>query len=173
MNKDSYTSDIDEDITVDELKLFVGKSYGYYFRKWESIEYGRSGKITMNAYAFFLGIFWAVYRKFYSLVLIWILVSFILVITEEIILTYLPISENTLRIVSLIEVFIITLIIANYSNYWYLLHAKRTIKKIKSKKLDLAKQQELIRKKGGISFIAVILFIIIIVGIIRLTINYS
>lgn len=60
---DSNTLQVSEDAS--STQIFVGKNYAYYAKKWDAAI--RPGSLKgYNVAAFFLGVFWLVYRKMYQ-----------------------------------------------------------------------------------------------------------
>ena len=103
-------------------------------------------KSPFNVGAFFLGPFYLLYRKMYLITFIYIIVA-----------GSIPIISN--------------IILAFIVNYLYLEHVKSKVKDIKnSSTLSTDSILDICEKKGGVSFVAPLIYFIIIVGILALAI---
>mgnify|MGYP003671238285 CR=1 FL=1 len=139
-----------------ELAAFVGENRAYYLEKWESLKNG--SVLSFNFYAFLFGIAWLLYRKMYREA--GILFAIILVESE---VTFNLVGDNGAVDIA-IRIFY-SLAIGFTANYFYLKHAEREIQKLNEQFQDPTALKELIIKKGGTSWISVIVGIAIIVGL--------
>ena len=150
------------ELSVDNLKLFVGKNYEYFEKKWAIIEESKS-KRAWNWAAFFGGVFWMAYRKmyFYS----WIFIGAIVVETLlEYAFSFPAKYSNALNIG-------ISMTFGMQANYWYKLHVEKKIKEIsfsnsnEDLKIELAKQGGT-NIAAGIAFTVGMIALLYLVGVV-------
>jgi uncharacterized protein YecT (DUF1311 family) len=141
----------------DASKIFVGKDYDYYLRKWEIAEQKKS-KNSWNLFAFLFGFAWMAYRKMYLYSLI-----FIGVIAVEILCEYA--FDFPDRFTNAINI-TIPVITGFLGNSWYKYHVKKKFKEITANTLNSPEKVkiELIRQ-GGTSIGAAIGFIAIFIAV--------
>lgn len=138
---------VNNDSLHSDLEFFIGKNY-------EKILNGR-----LNFAAAFFFILWFIYRKCY-------LLAFILFLIQLFIVMLVSVFFEGINIYFIYIIFILFYLF--FANTLYILDARRKIKKIKKKNVSYLAA---IKKKGGTSIVAVIIFpIIYIVAIIALII---
>ena len=103
---------IGESLDEQHLRLFVGKNYDYYARKWKN----------WNFAAFFLGIGWLMYRKMYGISLIYAAAMVALGTLE--ILFNISSSASTGASIG------IAVMLGSQGNSWYKIHCNKKIKKL-------------------------------------------
>ncbi len=142
------------------LKIFIGKNYDYFLRKWEIAEKKKS-KLSWNWAAFLLGSFWMVYRKMY--LYFWIFIGVIIV---EIFFEYAFGFPNELTNAINLS---IALTIGQVGNSLYKLHAEKKVKEItmmmntsEESKIELARQGNT-SIGAAIGFAAVLIVFLILV----------
>ena len=142
----------------ENLKLFVGKNYDYFLKKWEIVEKKKS-KQSWNWAAFLLGFMWMAYRKMY--LYSWIFIGAFVV---EVLCEYaFNIPDNISKGIG----FGINATFGWQGNYWYKLHAEKKVNEITAMyspdqaRIELAKQ-------GGTSIGAAIGFVVALVAMIIL-----
>lgn len=141
------------------LDIFVGKKADYYNRKWTKAD-SKNG-VSFNVAAFFLSFLWLGYRKVYQPIILFavafLLIDLVLFLTGyEYSLTSL---SNPLDQAISIGV---TITFAMYGNAIYRSHAKKQIKIINESTPDEAEREKLYAKKGGTSWLGVLIGILII-----------
>ena len=134
-----------EQITVqpNEINLFIQNNKEFYEKKFNKMR--ESGKsISWNWAAFFMGIYWMVYRKMYFKAAAFYVLSLVASRT--------PYIGSILNIAVLIG-------IAMYANALYMDHVEGNIKKIKM--VFPHNKEEVIQKIGGTSMVMVIGVIVV------------
>ena len=139
------------------MAAFIGRNSAYYLTRWGQLD-GTLRKISfslkaINWSAFFLNIFWVAYRKMYAIAIIYALVMCAVMGVIEAFFT-LPASVNNGTSIALM------LVCGVYGNHLYKRHVEKQIATIKAN-LKTELQDAAIRKKGGVSYIAPIPFIIL------------
>ncbi len=144
-NPKSYSS-------TDDIMKFVSQNIYFYQEKFNLIN--KTGKkITWNWAAFFLSIYWMLYRKMYLQTGGIFLLS--------IILTCIPYVGYLL---SLSLGIIICIILGMYGNYMYLNHIERKLKEIDY--LNNYERDAVISRKGGVNLVLPIVIAIIPIALI-------
>ena len=119
------------DNEVNEVNLFVQKNQKFYEEKFRKMdETGKS--ISWNWAAFFMGIYWMIYRKMYFKAIAFFILS--------VVASHTPYIGTILNFAILIGIGI-------YANALYLDHVRENIKKINI--LFPNNKEEIIKKKGG------------------------
>ena len=120
-----------EQVTRDEITLFIQNNENFYKRKFKKMdETGKS--VSWNWAAFFMGIYWMVYRKMYFKAGAFLLLSMVA--------SYTPYIGNILNLCVLFG-------IAVYANALYKDHVENSIKKVSI--LFPEKKEEALEKIGG------------------------
>ena len=139
-----------EQVNRDEITLFIQNNENFYKRKFKKMdETGKS--VSWNWAAFFMGIYWMVYRKMYFKAGAFLLLSMVA--------SYTPYIGNILNLCVLFG-------IAVYANALYKDHVENSIKKVSI--LFPEKKEEALEKIGGTNLpmtigIGVALFIIVFI----------
>ena len=148
------TSDslMENQIIENELRSFIGEKSNYYFFKWGISE--NPGKYARwNWSAFICGVFWMGYRKMYKELFVCTIILFLLDIT---------ILSVTNDYFDKIMSYVVASIIGTYGNAIYYNYVQRSMNKIKEQnEIDKIKS---IRKKGGTSFVGVIIALLLYFG---------
>ena len=120
-----------EQVTRDEITLFIQNNENFYKRKFKKMD--DTGKsVSWNWAAFFMGIYWMVYRKMYFKAGAFLLLSMVA--------SYTPYIGNILNLCVLFG-------IAVYANALYKDHVENSIKKVSI--LFPEKKEEALEKIGG------------------------
>ena len=120
-----------EQVNRDEITLFIQNNENFYKRKFKKMdETGKS--VSWNWAAFFMGIYWMVYRKMYFKAGAFLLLSMVA--------SYTPYIGNILNLCVLFG-------IAVYANALYKDHVENSIKKVSI--LFPEKKEEALEKIGG------------------------
>ena len=145
-----------EQVTRDEITLFIQNNENFYKRKFKKMdETGKS--VSWNWAAFFMGIYWMVYRKMYFKAGAFLLLSMVA--------SYTPYIGSILNLCVLFG-------IAVYANALYKDHVENSIKKVSI--LFPEKKEEALEKIGGTNLpmtigigVAqfIIVFIVLVMGI--------
>lgn len=139
-----------EQVTRDEITLFIQNNENFYKRKFKKMD--DTGKsVSWNWAAFFMGIYWMVYRKMYFKAGAFLLLSMVA--------SYTPYIGNILNLCVLFG-------IAVYANALYKDHVENSIKKVSI--LFPEKKEEALEKIGGTNLpmtigIGVVHFIIVFI----------
>jgi hypothetical protein len=156
------------DIREEELRAFLGPNAEGYLDKWRSIDYGRKSKIAVNGLAGILGPFWMVYRKFYMLLFAYLGVTVLESAAEIFVLEDWLGRPDLGRAMTLPVVALYMVVLGCYSNYWYFLYACRMIRRVRSGQGSDEQSLERIRRRGGVSWLAVMVFVSAIIGVLLL-----
>ena len=145
-----------EQVNRDEITLFIQNNENFYKRKFKKMdETGKS--VSWNWAAFFMGIYWMVYRKMYFKAGAFLLLSMVA--------SYTPYIGNILNLCVLFG-------IAVYANALYKDHVENSIKKVSI--LFPEKKEEALEKIGGTNLTMtigigvahfIIVFIVLVMGI--------
>ena len=145
-----------EQVTRDEITLFIQNNENFYKRKFKKMD--DTGKsVSWNWAAFFMGIYWMVYRKMYFKAGAFLLLSMVA--------SYTPYIGSILNLCVLFG-------IAVYANALYKDHVENSIKKVSI--LFPEKKEEALEKIGGTNLpmtigigVAhfIIVFIVLVMGL--------
>ncbi|WP_375560990.1 DUF2628 domain-containing protein [Bernardetia sp. OM2101] len=141
------------------FELFFHKSKEYYIDKL--ISYQKGQKFTFNAFAFLFGLFWFTYRKMYVQALVILLILGIEGFLE--VLLFPDMDETTINNVNIFMTILIATITGFTGNYLYIKHAERIIENTQKKYNDTEQIYEIVKRKGGVSYLVFIILVIIIV----------
>jgi hypothetical protein len=144
-----------------ELRLFVGNKFDYYFPKWQQIEFGKKSKTSLNIYALFFSLPWISYRKFTPAIFIYAFLTSILLVVQNLIKSFYPESNDVQDILKYYLPIIPGIILGLYGNYWYYLFSQHQISKLKIKYLSEDILKKKLEKNGNPS----IIFLFINVGL--------
>ncbi len=148
------------------LKAFFGKQTGYYWDYYTDYVNGR--KFMFNIGAFFLGFFWMLYRKLY-----WQAIGYISLLIGVDIMWYSIYSSFKVDIeiqkaIMIIDAFLFAFILGFIGNWIYFKSVDRRVSAILHTSSEEEKRIVLLTKKGGVSYIAFIIFGIWIAAIVLL-----
>lgn len=146
-------SDNAGNVTKEELRAFVGRNVDYYFEKWRSIGFGETGKAALNVVAALFSPLWMLYRKFYVLLIAFLMFVLAEGLLEELIFIVWLGKPDLVRALDVILMFVYAIIIGSYANYWYYRYACWRIRNLKAIETDPQKQMQLIARKGGTSLL--------------------
>ncbi len=177
-------SKYNEKIKIDEIEVkdymtFVGKNPLYYISNFMNF-FTTKSKVSLNFAAFLLTDIFYFYRKMYLPGLIFL--AFRIISAFLIILNSNSSFDNTFINIGITDQFLqvftpafliisesLRVVFSLFANYYYYLKAKKTIRKINNYDILSEDRAELISKKGGISF--VLLLIIFILSFVNVFIN--
>lgn len=109
-------------------RMFIGAKADYYFRKW-GFQQGTSTKqLSWNWAAFFLGFFWAGYRKMYRIILIFIGVF----LAVDVLTLVFNLDQNLVDLIDRGIGMGTAVTFGFYGNYFYYVHTKRKISQLKN-----------------------------------------
>ncbi len=146
-------SDNAGNVTKEELRIFVGRNADYYCEKWRSIGFGETGKAALNAGAALFSPLWMLYRKFYVLLIAFLIFVLAEGLLEELIFIVWLGKPDAVLALDVILMFVNAIIIGRYANYWYYRYACWKIRNLKAIETDPQKQIQLIVRKGGTSLL--------------------
>ncbi len=149
--------DIDEN-TLHEWRQFVGSQADYYIQSWMRIKQGQF--FGFNLHAFVFNIFWLLYRQMFKSVILILSIFFAMSFLEKIAIVYFPIVDLPFNWIY-IKIFLFALFIGYSGNWLYLWHTEEAIRQVKSN-YPKEDQARMIVLKGGVSYIPVTLFSIIL-----------
>lgn len=129
-------------------EAYFGRSKDYYLAQFKNDEI----QLRFSFYAFFFSLYWFVFRKMYKQAFILFLLSVFL----EIIL-FLVFGDLGSYLLFLLFLSICGFI----GNNLYMKKARRVVEKVKDKYDNQEEQIEYLRKKGGVSYPAVIVLFVV------------
>lgn len=154
------TGSLDE-ISREELALFIGEKSNWYFAKWGNAE-NPAKKRSWNTVGFFLPTFWLGYRKMYKTVAFIMAASCLLPVIDAFFAT---VPTHLYNVFSLT----IAVSVGFWGNATYYKHAMDTIKSIKRNQSSMEAQKKEMVKKGGTSWGGVGLVVLLMVLYVLLT----
>jgi Protein of unknown function (DUF2628) len=144
-NLQSVASPVDEN-----LSTFVGEKYAYYQQKWQLAP----GQFTgFNIAAFFLGVFWLIYRKMYLYATIFLAI----IIVDISIEMFYPLPDIIGKSLN----WAIAAVFGVLGNYWYKLHTAKKVKAITESFPPDQVQAELI-KQGGTNIAGALIALVVL-----------
>lgn len=146
--------------TSDAVEQFVGKNYAYYQKKWATVK--NNGLMGFNIAAFFLGIFWLIYRKMY----VYAAIVFGLLALDIAIESFFPLPEAIGRAVT----WAIAILFGMMGNTWYKNHVDKKVAEI-TRQYSADEAPAILQKEGGVNpaaawTSAIILVVLIVVVIV-------
>ena len=141
-------------------ELYFRKSKEYYIDKLTKYKSGQ--KFTFNVFAFLFGLFWFVYRKMYIQALLILLAIIGESFIEQLILAN-NVDENTSKTINIISTIAIATITGLLGNNLYIKQAEKSIALAKTKYKDNEQLEKAIKRKGGVSYILLILVVLTII----------
>jgi hypothetical protein len=141
---------------LEDARVFVGKNWEYYSRKWEAMHSGNR-RMSWNWPAFFLPVFWLAYRKMY-----WqaCLFSVVAVVLDMI---HVP-AMGGIKLLYFIS-------FAAFANHVYRQHVSAKLKQIRETNSPEQAQLELQRQGGTNAWAAIgVLVIIVLLILLRMRI---
>lgn len=153
----SPAADIGAPLTRDEVQAFVGeKKASYYWTHWFGREQRHLGSAGFNTPAFFLNLWWLLYRRMFRE----FAVAVGAVMGIEIVLAVLEQVAHwgdLSRALDQAGRIAIGATIGAMGNGLYLRRAKAVVAAARAQESDPARRLELIRRKGGVSWLAALL----------------
>lgn len=153
-------------ISEEELNKFIGKDPDYYLEKFKDLEIRNT---VFNVFAFFGGILWTFYRKMYLYGFIIMGIITLEAILEDVILDLTGTTEKYGQILNFYVSVLIFFLIGFYGNSLYKKHVYNQIKNIKEKNIDESTYHEKLRKKGGVTYVPLIIFLFLIAAAVVLS----
>lgn len=147
-------------------EAYFQRSADYYIERMVSFP---TRKIYFNPFAFFMGLFWLLYRKLYIEFFAVLLALIVVGYTEDYLFrhTYL---YNYQQVISWTISILFLIAYGCFANYFYFKKAKRYVDFVNTNFAEEDVKMAYLKKKGGTSMLSVILFI---VGMILLTAIYN
>lgn len=148
---------------------FFGPSANYYLEKY--ILYQNGKRYTFNAAAFFLGIFWFIYRKLYWPLFIIILIIVAVGIIEQLIFELFEIDPEAQLYMDFFNLLLFASVQGFCANMIYFKYSDKKIRRI-LQKTDIEEERlKLLTKEGGVSWavLYITIFLILLISIM----NYS
>ena len=125
-----------------------------------SFETGR--RFRFNPYAFFLGLFWLLYRKMYLTTFTVLLLTILSTFVEDLLYENYIISTNTYNSLDTISRVLWASILGFLANKFYEMEANWKISKVLSKNLSDQETTKKIAKVGGTTLIPHLIIVVII-----------
>ena len=141
-------------------KEFFGGEDEYYLNIVRSYNNGR--KLIFNPYAFFLGLFWMLYRKMYRTIFIWFLIVIVIEIIVGFLYDHYLISDKVYTAYDYGSRFLSGSILGFFGNKFYKKEAERKISKIVANTVSEEEIMTEIGNKGGTTLIPHLIIVIIL-----------
>lgn len=139
---------------------FFANEENYYLDVINSYDNGR--RFTFNPYAFFLGIFWLLYRKMYLTVFILFIVGIAEAFFTDFLYENYLISDRVYETLDIISRILWASVLGFFGNKFYMLEANRKISKVLHKNLSEVAVHMKLRKVGGTTLIPHMVIVILI-----------
>ncbi|UZU00031.1 DUF2628 domain-containing protein [Chryseobacterium fluminis] len=141
-------------------EIFFQRSHSYYIEQLKYYEQGKKFRFSYSALIF--GILWFLYRKMYLEFFIIFFVFYLGTIFENLVLTKLIGIEKT-KVVHFSVTILLLITLGIIGNNLYIKKAKRTLRNAEEKFPEIENQKEYIFKKGGTSYIYVIILLVLFI----------
>lgn len=145
-------AELDEE-TQEEMLAFAGKRNKVYEKKWEKLSTKKT-PISWNWASFFLSLFWFTYRKMN--VYAYVFLS-IIVVVDVLSILFL---KKTLPGSTMAPAYVV---LALFANKLYFDFALSKVKKLKNLYPDRDERLEMLRKRGGVSWLHALLFVLVMI----------
>ena len=146
-------------ISDDEaMKIFVGKKYDLYVRKWARFA---EKKISWNWPGFFLNVAWLIYRKMYRHAALLFAATLGVGFLEGV----LDVPESVSQATNIA----FGIVVGLQGNYWYKLHAEGKIKRIRESIVPHQVRDELARQ-GGTNLVGALTFSFLLLLLVLVTV---
>jgi len=149
------------DLTREEVRAFVGKNHGYYWRNWQRAT-GSGLRAGFSWPAFFLSFAWMLYRKMYREFFIWGAAVFGLGVVRGVIES---VTETNLDAVDKVENFVVAVAMGMLANGLYLRKARRVIADVRAREPDPERRVALLEVRGGTSWLGLVLGLAVAIGL--------
>ncbi len=144
------------------FEAYFGLQSSYYLQKYTLYKSGQT--VMFNIAPFFVGFFWLLYRKMY----LYAIVSFGVITAsdygEAYLFEYLSIDYDLQRLISLGITIGFAVLFSLFGNYFYLQKAELEVRGVLSSTPDEDTRMELLTRKGGTSWIPILLVMGLMVG---------
>ncbi len=138
----------------EKYRIFVGKNADYYIPRFKKFEETQS-VVSWNWAAFFFGLLWMLYRKMYLYSVIFTIALFLF----GLLLSVFNLYNNLVMLGVQIWLWVG---FGVFGNYVYYTHVEKKVKDIENRFPDPQVQAAILEKEGGVSWIAPIIFFLII-----------
>jgi Protein of unknown function (DUF2628) len=149
------------DLTREEVEAFVGDRHSYYWRAWKHAV-GGSLRAGFNWPAFLFSFFWLLYRKMYRVFLIAMAAIIGLGVLQAV---AGAITGADLAAVDRLTNFALAMTVGLLANGLYLRRARQVIGSARAQEPDAQRRVELLRARGGTSWIALLLGIAVAIAL--------
>ncbi|MBL0683611.1 DUF2628 domain-containing protein [Aquimarina mytili] len=146
--------------TEREYQIFFGDNDDYYLDVIQSYDRGR--KLRFNPYAFFLGIFWLLYRKMYLTFTFIVVLIFLQAFIEETLYENYLISYQTYNSLDIISRLVWASVLGLFGNKFYQLEVDRKISRVLNENLSEQETKTKLGKVGGTTLIPHLILVLII-----------
>jgi hypothetical protein len=137
--------------TPEQLRTFVGPRADYYLRRWQRLAQEPDKPLGFNWAAFWLGLFWLLYRKMYGV--FWITVG---VVTGITVLESLVSRGDPPKMLDSIIALATATFLGTFGTHLYYIHARRRIASLTA---DGRVDSQYLAGAGGVSWVGVSIFV--------------
>lgn len=134
-------------ISEEYIETFVGKNIEFYRPKWQKIAEKNNNPMSWNLAAFFLGMFWMLYRKMYKYTFIFAALLALDIAIEW----FYPLPESMGNVFNLI----IAIMFGFYGNVLYQHHVNTKVNEVLATYPPEQVEAEL-KRQGGVSMVTAI-----------------
>ena len=147
-------------MTSEQARAFVGPRADYYLTRWDRLTERSSRALGFNFPAFFLSVFWLLYRRMY--LWFWVAVATLVasLVIEDIALAAAGVQELPLldRLIGIG----VSAVFGTFGTYWYYLHAQRKIQRLSQ---DTVPELAAVARAGGTSWLTPVIALTVIVAL--------
>jgi|GEM_PF-1921919 len=145
------------------LEAFFGSQRGYYVETYDDFHKGK--RFTFNIGSFFFGVFWMMYRKLFWEMLLGLMMLFGIGIVEGVVYILYDVQEPQQKAINLAVMITTGIMFGFAGNYLYMKHTDSKIHSILLSSDDEVTRLNMLKKKGGISFLPFIILALLIIAI--------
>jgi hypothetical protein len=149
------------DLTPDEVRAFVGEKHAYYWGNWRPRPSGRGIRAGFNWAAFFLNVFWLLYRRMYREFFILVAALLGVGILHGMVASLM---EKNLDGVEKVVNIVVAVTMGMRGNGLYLRRARRVIGIARAQEPDPERRLVLLKARGGTSWIGLLVALAVGIG---------
>jgi len=154
-------------LKIEYCQAYFGDDSNYYLPVMIDFEKGK--KFSFNVWACFMGLFWQLYRRIYTMMFLFITITIIESLIRKWAIQYWSLEGESIKLINLIAILIYGAVYGYTGNYFLMRKAQKKIKLVLSTENDEIIILEKIKKAGTENSKGVILVLVIIFGMCLLT----
>jgi len=158
-------------LKTEYYEAYFGDECSYYLPVM--IDFERGKKFTFNGWAFWLGMFWQLYRKLYVMILIFVIAVFVESTIENWAISSMGLNGLSKTLINFITTLIFGTIYGYTGNYFLMRKAHDKIAQVLATETDEELILEKLKKAGSGNSLGLILLLVFIVGLFVFAAVYS